>query len=904
MRGGGELSGVRQQAAAAGAGEANQAGRDVHRTTHVHEAAAPVRPSVIHGLRRDALYFTGRDEELGQLLGATAPGGARIHTVDGMAGVGKTALVTRAAHLLADQFPDGQFFVDLRAHAPEQAPADPVDVLATLLAGLGIDPRGLPTSLDGRSGLWRDQLAGRRVLLVLDDAADSDQIEPLLPGGSGCLTLVTSRSRLVSLDGGKPWSLRTLTRDEARTLFMRLAHRTTTAHGAAHATAAQAGEDDAETEVVDTIVELCGCLPLAIVLLAGRLSHRPTWTLADLAAEFTATADRLAHLVAGKRAVDAAFTLSYRDLPPARRRLFRRLGLHPGPDIDARAAAALDGISDAQARDGLEALYTDHLLEEIAPRRYGLHGLLREFAARRCAEEDPADDRDLAVARLVAYYRRTVESAEEVISARAPGTPELPSAARALTWLRTERANVLACLDHAADHDRAAEVVGLTAAMAPFLLREGPWPQAVALHERAVEAARAHGDLSGEAHALDELGFIRYVTGDFAVATGFHQRALALFEELGDRHGQADALHGLGRVRAIADDYVAATGFHERALELYEGLGDRHGQANALHGLGRVQYMRADYTASADFSERALALFDALGDRRGQSNTHLSLGFVRYMTGDYTAAAAFHERALALFEDLGDRHGQANALQGLGRVRFVTGDYPVARSLHERGLALFEELGDRHGQSNGLNNLGRVHFVLGDYAEAASLHERALELFEALRDRHGQANGLNNLGRVRFATGDHVTAADLHRRALALFEEIGYPHGRCNALHDLGRTHWAAGEYERAADLYAQALDIFQSVGDPQGEAEVWNSLGTLLTTASGAGEGLAAHRRALELAREAGSPLDEATALEGAARSQVLMGDLEAAMADLRRAARIYNRIGAATTEAADKPD
>ncbi|MEV5980967.1 tetratricopeptide repeat protein [Streptomyces sp. NPDC052114] len=895
--------GVRQQAAAAGAGEANQAGRDVHRTTHVHEAAAPVRPSVIHGLRRDALYFTGRDEELGQLLGATAPGGARIHTVDGMAGVGKTALVTRAAHLLADQFPDGQFFVDLRAHAPEQAAADPVDVLATLLAGLGIDPRGLPTSLDGRSGLWRDRLAGRRVLLVLDDAADSDQIEPLLPGGSGCLTLVTSRSRLVSLDGGKPWSLHTLTRDEARTLFMRLAHRTTTAHGAAHPTA-HATDDAAETEVVDTIVELCGCLPLAIVLLAGRLSHRPTWTLADLAAEFTATADRLAHLVAGKRAVDAAFTLSYRDLPPARRRLFRRLGLHPGPDIDARAAAALDGSSDAQARDGLEALYTDHLLEEIAPRRYGLHGLLREFAARRCAEEDPDDDRDRAVARLVAYYRRTVESAEEIISARVPGTPDLPSAGKALTWLRTERANVLACLDHAADHGRAEEVVGLTAAMAPLMLREGPWPQAVALHERAVGAARSCGDLSGEAHAFDELGFIRCVTGDFAVATGFHERALALFEEIGDRHGQATALHGLGRVRAIADDYVTATGFHERALELYEELDDRHGQANALHGLGHVRYMRADYAASTDFSERALALFDALGDRRGQSNTYLSLGFVRYMTGDYAAATALHEQALARFEEIGDRHGQANALQGLGRVRFVTGDYPTAKSLHERGLALFEELGDRHGQSNGLNNLGRVHFVLGDYAEAAALHERALELFEALRDRHGEANGLNNLGRVRFATGDHVTAAGLHRRALALFEEIGYPHGRCNALHDLGRTHWAAGEYDIAADLYAQALDVFRAVGDPQGEAEVWNSLGTLRTTAVGAGEGLAAHRTALELARRAGSPLDEATALEGAARSQVLMGELEAAMADLRRAARIYNRIGAATAESAEKPD
>ncbi|MFH8612888.1 ATP-binding protein [Streptomyces sp. NPDC018029] len=879
---------IGQHATAEGAGETTQAGRDVHRTTHVHEPPAPVRPTVIHGLRRDTLCFTGRDEELGRLLGATTSGEARIHTVDGMPGVGKTALVTRAAHLLAGRFPDGQFFVDLRAHSPGQAAADPLDVLATLLAGLGMDPRSLPTSLDGRSGLWRDRLAGRRVLLVLDDAADSDQIESLLPGGPSCLTLVTSRSRLVDLDGGTPWSLGTLSHPEAMTLFRRLAHR------AARSTP----DDPADTEVVHDIVELCGRLPLAIVLLAGRLSHRPTWTPADLAAEFTATADRLVHLVAGKRAVDAAFTLSYRDLPPARRRLFRRLGLHPGPDIDPRAAAALDGITESQARDGLEALYTDHLLEEMAPRRYSLHGLLREFAARRGASEDADTDRAAALARLTAYYRRTVELAEEIISARRPGVPGLlPDATRAVTWLRTERANILACLDHAADHDRPEQVVGLTAAMAPFLLREGPWAQAVALHERAVEAARRTGDPHGEAHALDELGFVRYATGDFAVATAFHERALALFEEIGDRHGQAQALHGLGRVRATADDYAAATGFHERALTLYEELGDRHGQANALHGLGRVRYMTADYAASADLSGRALALFDALGDRRGQSGTLLSLGFVRYLTGEYKEAADLHGRALTLYEESGDRHGQANALQDLGRVRFIVGDYAAAAALHERALELFEELGDRHGRANGLNNLGRVRFVRGDHAAAAALHERALHLFEELADRHGRANGLNNLGRVRYATGDHAAAAELHRQALALFEEIGNAHGRCNALHDLGRTHYAAGEYAAAADLYEQALALFQQVGDPQGEAEVWNSVGALRTAAVGAADGLAAHRKALDLARRAGSPLDEATALEGAARSQVLMGDLEAAMTDLRKAARIYDRIGARAT-------
>ncbi|MGW6016138.1 ATP-binding protein [Streptomyces sp. NPDC055210] len=675
------LARTSQQGTADSGAEITQAGRDVHKSTHVHEAPAPARPSVIRGLRRDALHFTGRNDELQRLLHSSAAGQASIYAVNGMPGVGKTAFVTRAAHLVADQFPDGQFFVDLRAHAPGQAAADPVDVLATLLVGLGIDPGSLPANLEGRSGLWRDHLAGRRVLLVLDDAADSSQVEPLLPGAAGCLILVTSRARLVDLDDSEPLPLPTLPHGEAVTLFDRLAHRRP--HGAG----SEPG-DLSDSAVADDIVELCGRLPLAIVLLASRLAHRPTWTVADLAADFMATTDftdtpdRLRHLAAGTRAVDVAFTLSYRDLPPARKRLFRRLGLHPGPDIDPHAAAALDGVSPAQARDGLDALYTDHLLEEIAPRRYTLHNLLREYAASCCTSHDPAEERDLALARLMAYYERTVTAAEEIISAHRSSTPLLADASSALNWLRLEHANVLACLDHAAAHDQPEHVVELTRALAPFLLREG-WPHVAALHERAAKTARRIRDFHSEAGALEALGFVRYVTGDYAAAIGFHERALALFEELGDRHGQAAVLNNLGRVR----------------------------------------YMTADYATATQFNERALSLFDALGDRRGQSSVLLSLGFISYMTGDYRAASDRHERALALFEDIGDRHGQADALQDLGRVRFVTGNYQAASELHERALVLFEELGDRHGQANGLNNLGRVRFMTGNYRTASELHE-------------------------------------------------------------------------------------------------------------------------------------------------------------------------------------
>ncbi|WP_245657981.1 NB-ARC domain-containing protein, partial [Herbidospora mongoliensis] len=315
-------------------GQAQQfiAGRDLY------TGPLPAPVTVTRTLPRDVVAFTGRDTELRQLIAAAAKasGVVAIHTVDGMPGVGKTALVTRAAHLLTDAFPDGQLFVELNTHTVGARPADPADVLADLLACTGMSPHEIPDSVRARAERWRDRLAGKKVLLVLDDAADHAQIEPLLPGAAGCLVLITSRRRLIALDGAEPLALDTLPPDQAAELFTRLAHR-----------GAPSGTDaDAVTE----LARLCGYLPLAIALLASRLAHHPTWDLARFTTDFAAAQDRLTELAAGNQAVAAAFEMSYRHLHPLRQRLFRYLGLHPGTDIDAYAAAALAGIPLAQAR--------------------------------------------------------------------------------------------------------------------------------------------------------------------------------------------------------------------------------------------------------------------------------------------------------------------------------------------------------------------------------------------------------------------------------------------------------------------------------------------------------------------------------------------------------------------------
>src|SRR5580700_4614364 len=340
-------------------------------------------------LPRDVASFTGRQHELAELADAAAGTGGvvSIHAIGGMAGVGKTAFAVHAAHRLAGRFPGGQIFLPLHAHTPGQQPVDPADALASLLLTIGVPAAQIPADLAARTGLWRDRLAGRQLLLVLDDAADSEQVRPLLPGAGGSLVLVTSRRRLTALEDAQTISLDALPPGKAAGLLVRLAVRP-------GLSAADPG--------VGEITRLCGCLPLAIGMLARQLYHHPAWTVAGLA---------------------AAFDLSYADLTEDQQRLFRRLGLHPGTDIDPYAAAAVDGAGLADARRGLEALYDQHLLTEPAPGRYRMHDLIREHARALAGRLDPGDDREQATGRLLDYYQYAAARAQDLLARHARGAP-------------------------------------------------------------------------------------------------------------------------------------------------------------------------------------------------------------------------------------------------------------------------------------------------------------------------------------------------------------------------------------------------------------------------------------------------------------------------------------------------
>ncbi|WP_196942766.1 ATP-binding protein [Streptomyces sclerotialus] len=706
--------------------------------------------------------------ELEYLLVAAAPGRVvNIHTVDGMPGIGKTALVTHAAHRLADRFPDGQFFHDLHAHTPGQTPAEPIDVLAMLLTDLGIDPRNLPATLEGRSALWRDRLTGKKVLLVLDDAAGHAQITPLLPSSPGSLTLVTSRTRLIALDGAHPLSLDSLEPGDAAALFTRLAHRVPTG---------------SEREAVDETVRLCGYLPLAIALLAGRLRSKHKWSIAEFATEFAATRDRLGELAGGDRAVYTAFTLSYHDLTPGQQRLFRRIGLHPGPDIDIYAAAALGNTPLSETRHHLEALYTHHLLDEAAPGRYQPHDLLRAYARALSTDTDPADDRARSLSQLLDYYQHTAQAADRHLSrttrhappaTRAPvAIPPLPGRASALEWMRTERTNLLACLDTLAP-DQATRRIHLTAAMASFLRHEGPWPQAATLHQHAATTARHHRDRHSLANALRDLGIVRRLTDDYEKAADLLRQAGALYRDLGDRLGLADTLRDLGTVRRLTGDYAAAADLLQQARGLYQGQEGRLGLGYTLRDLGIVRYLTGDYAAAADLLQQARSLFQDLGDQLGLADTLNDLGIVRYLTDDYGAAADLLQQARGLYQDLGSRLGLADALRDLGVVRYLTGDYGAAADLLQQARGLFEDLGDRLGLAEVMNSLGTFSAVSGEPRAGRMRHRQALRLAREIHSPLEEARALEGSARCLVHTGDRAAAMDELHQAIGIYRRIG-----------------------------------------------------------------------------------------------------------------------------------
>jgi tetratricopeptide (TPR) repeat protein len=786
---------------------------------------------------------------LRELMEAAAGSGgvADIHAIGGMAGIGKTAFAVHAAHLLAPSFPAGQIFLPLHGHTPGHRSVDPADALASLLLTVGVAVTQIPPGLEARMALWRDRLAGKQLLLLLDDAADSEQVRPLLPGTAGSLVLVTSRRHLTALEDARVISLDTLPPEEAARLLVRLAARPYLEAGDA---------------AVGEITRLCGYLPLAVGMLARQLHHHPAWTPADLAADLAASRSRLELMTTENLSVTAAFDLSYQDLTEGQQQMFRRLGLHPGVDIDGYASAALGGVAVATARRCLDILYDQYLLTEPARGRYRLHDLIREHAGTLAAN-DPPDETDAAIDRLLNYYLHTTRIAGHHLAwrttTRIPGSettppmhaPDLSARENAVRWLETERLNLHAAADYAAIAERPGYVIGISAAMHDFLRVQGHWGQALVLHNAARISAFQANDLFGQACALKDLGSIQRRTGDYQAAAISLGQALQFFMDLGDRLGCADTLMDLGAVQRSIGDYTSAIVRLTSALEEFQRLNDRFGQAAVLNHLGQVQYNINDYPAAIASLERAIDLSRNLGYVSGQSNALSSLALVQRAMGDYSAVIVTTQHALELARSMGDRHAQVAALNTMALALLATGQYEASSDTFTQILHECREMGNRHGQAAALINLADAQTAMTDYTAATASLDQALPLTRDLGDRRTQAQALNSLGIARWKSGNPDAKVSLEQ-ALALYQEIRDRRGQAETLNNLAEV---SGASATAQTFGEQALMIARDIAALPEEARALEAIGLSLLNSGQAGKACTFLRQALEIYQQTGSP-------------------------------------------------
>jgi len=722
---------------------ANQAFHDSDRRWADALGPPQIPAAATDTLPRDVVAFTGRQAELNQLMrelpvSEAADGVVHIDAIEGMPGIGKTAFAVHAARQLAPAFPDGLLFLRLHGHTLGRRPVEPADALAALLVADGFAPQQIPEGVEARAERWRHRMAGRKKLLVFDDAISSDQVRSLLPESAGTLVLITSRRRLLALPEALPVTLDIMSAPEAAQLFVSLTGRNNL---------------PADDHAVSDVVALCGRLPLAIGLMAGQLKHHPTWTVANLAADLTAAADRLALMFAENVSVAAAFDLSYRHLPADQQQLFCRIGLHPGNDIDAYAAASLIGTNLASARVLLDGLFSYHLIEEPVRGRYRFHDLIREYARTRAAKDDPAENQAARI-RLLDYYLHTASGADRYLARRTPtgvptalgelqaSAPELRTRAQAINWMYVERLNLHAAADYAAQHSMPSYAAAIAARMQGFLYTQGYWHQAIDLNRIAVDAARKINDGAAEASALTDLAAIQHRAGDHSGAAANLARALELYTISADPLGIANALTELSFVQYLTGKFQSAAFSLGRALHLYRSVGQRLGEAHALKGLGDVYTLMDDYPAAITNLTEALECYRELHDSLGEANVLNDLGIARRYTGEYAEAIAGLTRALKLYREIRDRPGESNALNNLSAAQEASGDYPAAIANITDALQLYRELSNPLGQAHAFNELGRLQCHAEEYEAAAASLDRALKLRRDADNLLGEAETL------------------------------------------------------------------------------------------------------------------------------------------------------------------
>jgi DNA-binding SARP family transcriptional activator/tetratricopeptide (TPR) repeat protein len=635
--------------------------------------------------------FAGRLRELRSLTGwlddRASRAGPAIVTISGIPGVGKTALALYWAHQEQRRFPDGQLYVNLGGFDASPSPVSPTDALAWFLESLGVPASQVPAGLEARASLYRSLLAGKRMLIMLDNARDEAQVRPLLPGSAACMVLATSRNHftgLVAAEGARPLVLDVLAVSEAGQLL-----------------ASRLGTERVKAEPLAAagLISLCSRLPLALAIAAARAATRPALPLAAIADELRDAGRRLDSLDAGDPAtsIKAVFSWSRRLLSDPAARMFRLLGTHPGPDISAAAAASLAAIPEAPARSALSELARASLAYEQAPDRFTLHDLLRAYAA------ELADDgeRHSSLQRVLDFYLHTAHAAVSLaypaarqISLRPPepgAEPErLASPGQALAWLRAEHRVLLALATAAGRDGFDAHAWQLPAVLQEYLARHGHYRDWAATQREALAAAARLGDEAARADAHRSLADALIQLGSWADARHHLRESLSLYRSLGGHAGLAGYYCSMDRLSDALGDHTAALQHARRALRIYRMAGDQAGQATALNGVGWYHALMGNTQKALSHCNQALAMHRAAGNRFGEATTLDSLGYCHHQAGRYDQAASFYRQALVAYAD--DHYYRAHTLTRLGDTYRAAGDVRAARDCWLQAAGMFADL--------------------------------------------------------------------------------------------------------------------------------------------------------------------------------------------------------------------
>jgi tetratricopeptide (TPR) repeat protein len=657
----------------------------------------------------------------------------------------------------------------------------------------------MPAELSERAAAYRSMLAGKRMLIVLDNARSAEQVRELLPGSPSCVVVVTSRDRLAGLvarHGARRLELDVLPPRQAVALLRALIGRRV----------------DADPDAARMLAARCARLPLALRVAAELATSSPAVSLRVLAGELADEQRRLELLDASgdpRTMVRSVFSWSYRHLPAAAARSFRLLGLHPGPDLDLHAAMALSGATEEQARSALDALAGTYLIQGTRGGRYALHDLLRAYAVSLMP--DPVAGRDearAALTRLLDYYLATAAAAMESLApAERNRRPAVPSAAppgrcppvaepvSARAWLDAERAVLVAVTAYAACHGWPDHATRLAATLSRYLVTGGHNSDAITIHEHALAAARRGGDRRAEATALINLGEVRWRLGYPVHQGGHFEQVLAILREVGDRAGEARAHGNLALLAWRQGRYAEAADHYDQALALFGEIGDQAGQARALDNLGAICCRQGRHEQAVGQHERALALFGEIGDQAGQARAFANLGWARKRQGFLAEATDHLERSLELSRAIGDRACEAEALSDLGAAWLRRGRCRPAADSYQRAIVLFREMGHQGSEAEALNGSGEVLLATCRPGEARAEHIAALDLAVQIDDKYQQAGAHHGLARSHLADGNRAAARHHWRHALALYAQLDVP----EASAVLG--HLAALDRDDALDL-------------------------------------------------------------------------------------------------------